>query len=142
MTSHSIPNRHTGGKFLTIERLNAREDEDRRLYERSSFVVYAEPAEDERLYTGKHSSACLTHITRNVATFHEGPTPDTPIHHRTPHSWCGTFPGGRWNYEWVPVDGEFFACHKCIDAAAHHGVDTFSLVPNTGCEATGGERYK
>lgn len=137
MTAHSQPNRHTGGKFLTVEALNEQERGDRGPFT----TVYHYPTEAQRLYVSTHESACLTHITRYVTEHHR----DGEYHHTTPHGWCGTFPGaGRRNrgYEWVDPSGEVFGCHKCVERAEHFGVDTMLLIPNTGCEATEGKRYR
>lgn len=40
-----------------------------------------------------------------------------------------------------PAD-ETFGCHLCIASADRHGLPTFGLIPDTGCAATGGERFR
>lgn len=37
---------------------------------------------------------------------------------------------------------ELFGCHRCIAQAIKYGEPTYNLVPNTGCEATGGQRFR
>lgn len=96
------------------------------------------PQHHERAYTT--TAGCLTHLTRYISTFRG---------RETPHAWCNTIPGlggvsgtGRNRIVWVDPADELFGCHRCIDAAEKHDAPTFSLIPNTGCEATGGERYR
>lgn len=124
----------TGGKFLTVDRLNERE-------RRNGLRIkstYREPTEGEELFITKGPRACLTHITRYVQ--HHPGTDHFP-ERTSPHAWCAYFPASA-GFEWVPVNDETFVCHACEANARHHGASTFGMIPNTGCEATGGEHFR
>ena len=145
MTAHSIPNRHAGGKFLTIEKLNERERQDHARFGRHCQTIYRAPSASERCYTS--TKGCLTHITRYIAERYDWET--GALLGSTPHAWCNTFPGlggvsngGTNAVVWIDPATEMFGCHRCISVVEKHGGESLHLVPNTGCEATGGERYR
>ena len=128
MGAHEFRHNHNGGKFLTIERLNR---------ESRGQATYREPADSERLWTSSHARACLTHITRYIGEHVSVQDPDE----LSPHAWCGQFPSSA-GFEWVDPADEMFGCHKCVAAADHFTGDSMGLIPNTGCEASGGARYR
>lgn len=134
MTAHSTPNRHRGGKFLTIEKLNAQETERRR---QQFTAIHREPTDGERMFRSRFKSACLTHIVRYVTDHYD----QGEYVRSTPHAWCSMFPSSA-GYQFVDPEDEMFACHKCVTFGEKFGADTFRMVPNTGCEATEGKRYR
>ena len=77
---------------------------------------------------------CLTHLVRS-------------IHVRkgdgayTYHLQCGAQAYGWRNRVVDPAD-EMFGCSRCLEAAAKFDAPTFRLIPTSGCEVSGGRRWK
>lgn len=122
----------------TIAKLNAREEEmwghDRRP------VVWRLPSSDEVLVRSSHVRECLTHLARHVSGHHRRADGGEPVlHHTVFTAWCGM---SLHRAILVPVEDETFVCHRCIEVAEHRGEPTFSMIPNTGCEVTGGKRWR
>lgn len=104
---------------------------------------------DAGLYLFRTSEVgCLTHIARyvldSVASYRwwkEGG------YQRSVEAECGvvgTIDGTRKRANAIVIDpaDETFGCHECISRAARHGLPTFGLIPDTGCSATGGARFR
>lgn len=88
---------------------------------------------------------CLSHIARFVIdsvasyrTWSEGG------YHRSVEAECGIVGTLAGRHPMVVIDpaDETFACHVCVERAVRHGLPTFGLIPDTGCSATGGERFR
>lgn len=88
---------------------------------------------------------CLTHITRWVQ--HWTATYADELH-VSAEALCGVF-GTTWasrrKGEGMLVRDpatETFGCHVCIERAERYGLPTYNLIPDTGCSATGGARFR
>ena len=89
---------------------------------------------------------CLTHIARYVLdavasyrTWLNGG------YQRSAHAECGVFASSGSNTRaMIVIDtaDATFGCHACIARCEELGLPTYNLIPDTGCSATGGERYR
>lgn len=73
---------------------------------------------------------CLTHIVRFVTI--------RPLSERVnAQAMCGTT---QHSPVWVEPRFETFVCRRCHAVAKHYGVETFGLIPDSGCAVSGGRR--
>jgi hypothetical protein len=88
-----------------------------------------QPASSAPQPLARSVGGCLTHIVR----FH---TPKGLM-----IAQCGMLVAAH-RLQWVAPADETFGCHKCIANAEHYGLPTYQLIPDTGCAATDGQRYR
>ncbi|MCJ7726662.1 MAG: hypothetical protein MUP76_09790 [Acidimicrobiia bacterium] len=119
-----------------------RDIQDERLLKRWNEHWWKPPTPEERLrvasgapqplFRSGHASACLTHIVRFIAPHRaEGTT--------TAFGECGVqIPRAVF----IDPADETFGCAKCIAQCEKYKRPTYKLIPDTGCAATNGERYR
>ena len=112
----------------SVEVLNEKARDNRHIG--GNFIT---PAEAEAFLVTPLWEGCLTHIVRNVHVHTDG--------RRTFHLQCGAMAYGTRNRIVDPAD-EMFGCSRCLAAAAKYGEPTFRLIPTSGCEVSGGRRWK
>lgn len=87
--------------------------------------------------------ACLTHVTRYV-THSTATYRDFVLVAATAE--CGISGNYGWNHRrrMLVIDpaDETFGCHACLAICERLGLPTYSLIPDTGCSATGGARFR
>jgi hypothetical protein len=87
------------------------------------------------------TQGCLTHVARYVSHSTATYRKDLLI---CAEAECGVgASNGRRNPMIVidPAD-ETFGCHKCLARCIEYGLPTYSLIPDTGCSATDGQRFR
>lgn len=96
------------------------------------FSTYIHPPEHfGYLFQSKHDG-CLTHRTRYVVQV-KNPWGEH-------FSWVAECGIGINRAVVVDPRDEFFVCHKCIAVCERFGINTFNMVPATGCEVSNGRR--
>lgn len=115
---------------LTYQELDARFmrrwNENRYRPKRPEDEVLLASSAPQPTFTSRNG--CLVHLTR----FH---TPKG-----TAFGVCGTMIAAR-HVVWVDPATVTFGCHLCVDRATSKGRPTHHLIPDTGCNATEGQRF-
>lgn len=87
------------------------------------------------------AEGCLIHRVRFVvdrmATWYR----DDLMVHRSYHTECGNFFQADRAEVIQPADATF-GCHLCLANCERHGIDTFGLIPDTGCASSGGRAWR
>lgn len=128
--------------FLTIEKLREREAASFRHDGIHPTILDPLAGECARLFTSGHFDDCLTHLTRYLTDHPERWSAGKPAMRWEPRTsgmaWCGV---SMSTVRQISIgDASGFACWKCIEKAEARGVETFNLVPDTGCSVSGGKR--
>lgn len=98
---------------------------------------FIQTPEEAGVFVVTSPMGCLSHLVRYVSHW----TLTSGTVSVSYQCQCGTSVNSRKVIVVDPND-ELFGCHRCIEVAFKHGEPTFNLVPETGCEATGGAHYR
>lgn len=124
----------------SIAQLQRRYDQMDEIDQRAIHQVLS-PVEAGILLFRTSELGCLTHITRHVVHWTATYRYEMLVGVQAE---CGISGTTLSRNPLVVIDPatETFGCHRCIEWCNKFGLPTYNLIPDNGCSATGGARFR